>query len=209
MRLDIPAKGLGSTVGFKSVGYVPIDYYRRGIVFDIEIGRTVEDPIHVVLNAMREQVAKLNAKVDEILNQRQVIETNHPDSEYSLLALLPLKTMEEFDSFEFKTENDENHRSLLIKILISCGGKDLRTAVTNMLRRIILDSLAERFSYSGKMMNDTAKIAFNSKKICYAIVVAARKLFKHATEDHIRGIMCSWFQQAKTRENRRQKYNKL
>ncbi|KAK4881485.1 hypothetical protein RN001_004804 [Aquatica leii] len=92
-----------------------------------------------------------------------------------------------------------------IQVLVSVGGNDLRSCVANMMRRLMSDSLGEMFSYSGKTINDTKKLPFSKHKLCRSVHVAARKLFKDATDDKIKGLMCNWLQQAKTRRTRRDK----
>ncbi|KAK4882970.1 hypothetical protein RN001_006289 [Aquatica leii] len=72
-----------------------------------------------------------------------------------------------------------------------------------------MDSLAEQFSFTDKKINESSKIPFNKTKICSAIFVPVRRLFQEATDDEIRGIMSSWLQQAKTRQNRRNHRNEL
>ncbi|KAK4886852.1 hypothetical protein RN001_003123 [Aquatica leii] len=117
---------------------------------------------------------------------------------------MPLQTTDDFDSFEQKLQYD-NICNKLNPSLVSVGGNDLRSCVANMMRRLMSDSLGEMFSYLGKTINDTKKLLFSKHKLCSSVHVAARKLFKDATDDKIKILLCNWLKEAKTRRTRRDK----
>ncbi|KAF5277588.1 hypothetical protein FQR65_LT15933 [Abscondita terminalis] len=121
--------------------------------------------------------------------------------------LCPIQILHKYgeneDDDDADTSLKKNRKKRWIRILASTGGKDVRSLVSNMIKRVMSDSLAEQFSYSGKIINEKQKLSFGNKKICRCIHAAARKIFADASDEKIRGALCSWLQQAKTRKNRR------
>lgn len=47
-----------------------------------------------------------------------------------------------------------------MSFLAGIGGKNMKTIITNMLRRIILDNVAELYSLTGKKMKNSSKKSF-------------------------------------------------
>lgn len=49
---------------------------------------------------------------------------------------------------------------LQVKVLITCGGRDVRAHVNNMLRHLLDDTLAQQFTLTGKSLKNVEKKSF-------------------------------------------------
>ncbi|XP_054281746.1 uncharacterized protein LOC128999332 [Macrosteles quadrilineatus] len=120
---------------------------------------------------------------------------------------LPLNEMMTFEQFE---EELDNQKEIQLVDLLSClGGRDLQHCIHHMLRRVMIDQLATKFSYSGKTMaaKHQSKAEFRRTKLYKCIVAAAQKVFGtiEASEANVANVISKWLQQAKCRVERRAK----
>ncbi|KAF5290464.1 hypothetical protein FQA39_LY03568 [Lamprigera yunnana] len=134
----------------------------------VNTDRILLGQMQTTIAAVAEQIVRLNNKMDALLNSSQNCYNTNSASEFSLLGHLPLQTIEDFDSFEQKLQED-NFCNKVIQVLVSVGQNDLRNCVANMMCRLMSDSLGEMFSYSGKKINDTKKLPFGKHKLCRSV----------------------------------------
>ncbi|CAL1278167.1 unnamed protein product, partial [Larinioides sclopetarius] len=113
------------------------------------------------------QIEQLRGQVALVLeNQNKLLKQHHqvPDSdeENESLGSLPVSDDEGFKALNKKISEESHFRHMLIKVLVSVGGKDVRSLVHNMLRRILQDEVAELYSLTGRTV-----LKNSSKKTIY------------------------------------------
>ncbi|CAL1301057.1 unnamed protein product [Larinioides sclopetarius] len=113
------------------------------------------------MTSISNQVEQLRGQVALVLeNQNKLLKQHHqvPDSdgENESLGSLPVSDDEGFRALNKKISEESHFRHMLISV--SVGGKDVRSLVHNMLRRILRDKVAELYSLTGR------KVSKNSLK---------------------------------------------
>ncbi|GBN38581.1 hypothetical protein AVEN_107682-1, partial [Araneus ventricosus] len=105
------------------------------------------------------KVQQLQDKMDVMLQNQEKILLQHqqkvPERYESIenletLGSLPICDDDSFIEFDLKISQDSHFQRLLIKVLVSVGGKDMRCHIHNMLRRVLSDEVAELYTISGK-----------------------------------------------------------
>ncbi|XP_046406560.1 uncharacterized protein LOC124171448 [Ischnura elegans] len=161
--------------------------------------------LQATLASVVEELSSISKKMSQVLaNQACHQEQNTCD--LTLIGTLPMKSMEGYDSLEEKL-TDENFSRKFLKVLVSVGGKDARSAVNNVMRRVMDDDLASQFSYTGRLLSKEneclKKRTFKSSPLCNMVHLAVKKGFKDSTDDLIKDSISLWLQQAKHRSTRR------
>ncbi|CAL1270302.1 unnamed protein product [Larinioides sclopetarius] len=156
------------------------------------------------------QIEQLRGQVALVLeNQNKLLKQHHqvPDSdeENESLGSLPVSDDEGFKALNKKISEESHFRHMLIKVLVSVGGKDVRSLVHNMLRRILQDEVAELYSLTGRtVLKNSSKKPFIGTDVSRLIFSACQKVFKDlATEVKVKEAVRDWLQQAKVRKMRR------
>ncbi|XP_054719106.1 uncharacterized protein LOC129228450 [Uloborus diversus] len=118
---------------------------------------------------------------------------------------LPLCTDEEFIKLNEEMAKDKEVWNSMAKVLISVGGKDMRTHINNMLRRVLADEVAELYSLSGKSLSkNVTKKQFLTTELTKTIFYACRRVYKdQGTDSVIKLAIGDWLNQAKVRRTRR------
>lgn len=154
-----------------------------------------------------QKIQRLEGKMDSIINvltsQRSHIQ-EHSVEDFNILGALPVTNDGSFMDLNRKL-SENNFRNLLIKVFVSVGGKDLRSQIHNMLRKVMHDEVAELYSLSGKStIKNSAKKSFLATNVYNSMFSACRRVFKdQATEVQIKEAIADWLHQAKVRRNRR------
>ncbi|KAL1452155.1 hypothetical protein WDU94_006457 [Cyamophila willieti] len=121
-----------------------------------------------------------------------------------LLSSLPVNSVDEFFNLEKKLQIDKDLHSSLENHLNIPGCSTLRSLVFNMLKKIFVDSTAEEFSLTGKSLLEKPKQKFVNTK-CFHLVlkICTRKFGTEADMPGIRCAISDWFNQSKSRRQRR------
>ncbi|XP_039285173.1 uncharacterized protein LOC111052106 isoform X1 [Nilaparvata lugens] len=86
------------------------------------------------------------------------------------------------------------------------GSANIGQCVNNILRRLMIDELAMKFSYTGRALNGNTKTPFHGSEISKCILIAVQTFFGDiAIEVKYGSLASKWFQQARTRLLRRTK----
>uniref|UniRef100_A0A6M2DSQ9 Putative dna topoisomerase 2-alpha-like protein n=1 Tax=Xenopsylla cheopis TaxID=163159 RepID=A0A6M2DSQ9_XENCH len=143
-----------------------------------------------------EHIAMDNNKMQMSMQQQGVFQHSN---EITFMDNLPAKTEEELSELEKSLVSEEN-KAKIVKYLCSVGGKDGRLSTSNMLRRMMHDSVAISYSLTGKQRKDTKKkLAFQSTKIYEIIILASKSCCNLLTEEKIREYISDWLNQAPVR----------
>lgn len=147
----------------------------------------------------------LNVKVDRLLPHEDVGTELTDDSldEY-LRRALPIKSMEEFDSLQEDLKSNSLLRNKLCSILVLAVGKEVKDTCQNMLRKLIIDEVAQKFTYKGKL---AGKARFADTEISDLLNDSIRSVYP-ATDDKIKEFVSEWLTQAKFRVQKREKRKK-
>ncbi|XP_028158432.1 uncharacterized protein LOC114351417 [Ostrinia furnacalis] len=157
-----------------------------------------------IVSDLANQMAEINRKLDLLLARSG--ETFSPTDDNpglsELLASLPVKDIASFNNFDdhLKIKKD---KQAIMSFLSGIGGRNVRSLTTNMLRRIILDDVAELYSLTGKQMKNSNKKSFMSTETYKLIFQICRKIYEDVTEDSLKEIISDWLNQAKVRLSRR------
>ncbi|XP_054707786.1 uncharacterized protein LOC129217500 [Uloborus diversus] len=151
---------------------------------------------------------KVEEKLDMVLKNKEKFQPqNQVQSEESLEILenLPLTSDSSFVDLNERMSKDKHLRHLIVKVLISVGGRDMRSHINNMLRRILSDEVAEQYSISGKsLVKNMSKKPFLATEIAKSIFHACQSVFRDlATEVKMKEAVGDWLNQAKVRRTRR------
>ncbi|XP_063825671.1 uncharacterized protein LOC135075231 [Ostrinia nubilalis] len=160
--------------------------------------------------AKQTQLKAVNCQSECITNKQYAIQQSHMIQIVSDLANqmaeinrkldLPLARSEETFS---PTDDNAGLSELLMSFLSGIGGRNVRSLTTNMLRRIILNDVAELHSLTGKQMKNSNKKSFMSTETYKLIFQICRKINEDVTEDSLKEIISDWLNQAKVRLSKR------
>ncbi|XP_063836989.1 uncharacterized protein LOC135086117 isoform X3 [Ostrinia nubilalis] len=157
-----------------------------------------------IVSDLANQMAEINRKLDLLLARSG--ETFSPTDDNpglsELLASLPVKDIASFNNFDDHLKINKDKQAIM-SFLSGIGGRNVRSLTTNMLRRIILDDVAELYSLTGKQMKNSNKKSFMSTETYKLIFQICRKIYEDVTEDSLKEIISDWLNQAKVRLSRR------
>ncbi|XP_075750237.1 uncharacterized protein LOC142761659 isoform X3 [Rhipicephalus microplus] len=145
----------------------------------------------------------VHSKLEQQGQQLKVLleKLGHTEQEDPLVLLKPLETEEELDIFE---ENlSQSRKDQLILQLGQYGGHNLPSIVRRILKQLIHDSLAAKFSWFGKK----GKAPFCQLKLAGIITSAVRmnRKFKNATDHDVQEAVQSWLRHAPARQQKETK----
>ncbi|XP_037291284.2 uncharacterized protein LOC119187154 isoform X2 [Rhipicephalus microplus] len=145
----------------------------------------------------------VHSKLEQQGQQLKVLleKLGHTVQEDPLVLLKPLETEEELDIFE---ENlSHSRKDQLILQLGQYGGHNLPSIVRRILKQLIHDSLAAKFSWFGKK----GKAPFCQLKLAGIITSAVRmnRKFKNATDHDVQEAVQSWLRHAPARQQKETK----
>nr|XP_037291289.1 uncharacterized protein LOC119187154 isoform X2 [Rhipicephalus microplus] len=145
----------------------------------------------------------VHSKLEQQGQQLKVLleKLGHTEQEDPLVLLKPLETEEELDIFE---ENlSHSRKDQLILQLGQYGGHNLPSIVRRILKQLIHDSLAAKFSWFGKK----GKAPFCQLKLAGIITSAVRmnRKFKNATDHDVQEAVQSWLRHAPARQQKETK----
>ncbi|XP_037976076.2 uncharacterized protein LOC105389641 [Plutella xylostella] len=118
------------------------------------------------------------------------------------LTSLPVKDDESFCHLNDQLKDTQNKQAI-VKFLAGIGGKNPRSLTTNLLRRILLDVVAQQYSLTGKKMKNSDKKSFLVTETCQIIFHICKNVYADATEETLKEIIGDWLNQAKVRLSRR------
>lgn len=154
--------------------------------------RQVLHLLHIVHSKLEQQGQQLKVLLEKL---------GHTVQEDPLVLLKPLETEEELDIFE---ENlSHSRKDQLILQLGQYGGHNLPSIVRRILKQLIHDSLAAKFSWFGKK----GKAPFCQLKLAGIITSAVRmnRKFKNATDHDVQEAVQSWLRHAPARQQKETK----
>ncbi|XP_028168170.1 uncharacterized protein LOC114358403 [Ostrinia furnacalis] len=157
-----------------------------------------------IMSDLANQMAEINRKLDLLLARSGETFSSTDDNPglSELLASLPVKDIASFNNFDDHLKINKDKQAIM-SFLSGIGGRNVRSLTTNMLRRIILDDVAELYSLTGKQMKNSNKKSFMSTETYKLIFQICRKIYEDVTEDSLKEIISDWLNQAKVRLSRR------
>ncbi|XP_020297454.1 uncharacterized protein LOC109861985 isoform X2 [Pseudomyrmex gracilis] len=138
----------------------------------------------------------MNTSLEAIL-QKLSISNIEEDNKQNIDVFdnLPLKNENELQLMELKLKNDICYRKCMIEQLKACGTDDLRKSCRELMKTILSNEVAVRYSWNGT----EEKKAFSQLEICKVIMSIIRKLHTNVTNEEIASPIKTWLNNAKER----------
>ncbi|CAH2083611.1 unnamed protein product [Euphydryas editha] len=158
-----------------------------------------------VVTDLSVQMNEVNKKLDLLLARSSLQPINQREDTFTVpdfLINLPVKDDTSFCNLNEQLKNSHNKQSIM-KFLAGIGGRNARSLTTNILRRILLDEVAELYSLTGKQMKNSNKKSFLTTETCKIIFQICKKIYDDVTDEHLNEITSDWLNQAKVRIRRR------
>lgn len=118
----------------------------------------------------------------------------------SLMAKLPLKTIEDIEAFDESMSNNQELKTTFIQYLKKIGGRDLKDNVNRCLPCVFTDELGTRCSYVGLRGNFKLQDLFFIKLLVEILVVQHR-----CTNHDVEKCVGEWFRLSNQRKGRKDK----
>uniref|UniRef100_A0A6P7HB09 Uncharacterized protein LOC114346490 n=1 Tax=Diabrotica virgifera virgifera TaxID=50390 RepID=A0A6P7HB09_DIAVI len=158
-----------------------------------------------VVTDLSVQMNEVNRKLDLLLAWSSLHPTNQQEDRFTIpdfLTNLPVK-----DDISFCNLNNQlkigHNKQCMMKFLAGIGGRNPRSLTTNILRRVLLDEVAELYSLTGKQMKNSSKKSFLTTETCKIIFQICKQIFDDATDDQLKEVTSDWLNQSKVRLRRR------
>ncbi|GBO98956.1 hypothetical protein EVAR_39170_1 [Eumeta japonica] len=124
-----------------------------------------------VVTDLSVQMNEVNRKLDLLLARSSLQPINQQEDTFTVpdfLTNLPVKDDTSFCHLNEQLKISHNKQSIM-KFLAGIGGRNARSLTTNILRRILLDEVAELYSLTGKQMKNSNKKSFLTTDTCKII----------------------------------------
>ncbi|XP_067210208.1 uncharacterized protein [Linepithema humile] len=151
------------------------------------------------MSSLDEQQKLINNKLNTILQRIETFNSNENIQENEirehLMDNFPIDTIEDLEQFEKSLIEGSINRKELIKQLSQIGGNDVRGVTYNLLRKLMSDKLASKFSYVGGKKKQVF-YDLQLRKIIFSVV---RNQFAETTDHYIAEPIKSWLRHANER----------
>ncbi|XP_054718217.1 uncharacterized protein LOC129227652 isoform X2 [Uloborus diversus] len=177
-----------------------------GIKKNIQLMQAQQDLMRDNMKNLSCIINRIESKIDAVLElvERKPslkLETN----ELIKLAFLPIGNEEEFQTCNFLLVKISSFRQSLLTSLSVAGGNNVKTFIFNVLQKLMLDDIAELYSFTGEpSMPHTLKNTFEKTEVYNLILEVCRNTFSDTKEPTVREAVRDWLRQAKLRRSQRE-----
>ncbi|XP_063917528.1 uncharacterized protein LOC135136186 [Zophobas morio] len=165
--------------------------------------RLIEKTSDDFLHRLRHQLSVMNFKINNIQSDmttiidllRKTQEVNSGQSDFNYEPL-PLQTLQSLNEFEDYLQIEDNFKKFTLFVQ-KIGGSSIYECVKRVLRRVMVDELATKFSWNGKRQ----KRAFEGLNIQKGLTsgIQANVTTKNCSEKDVEASIKSWLRHAKSR----------
>ncbi|KAF5275497.1 hypothetical protein FQR65_LT16630 [Abscondita terminalis] len=177
---QIPSRPMTPTSSASSTGEIEDMVIRKikYLFFSVYIKQLSE--MREMISSIWTLMQRLESKVDSLQATTHIANPINEEEEV-FYTDLPLKSEEEFESFDNKLKTNPRFAQRLGKRLFAVGGRSCRHLLQNMLKTVMTDTVAETFSLSGKSGRDKTKKAFLTTEIFKILSYASKRCIMNLT----------------------------
>ncbi|XP_054718712.1 uncharacterized protein LOC129228097 [Uloborus diversus] len=172
----------------------------------IQVIQTQQDLLRDNMKNLSSMVNRIESKIDAVLELVERKPSLKMETmELINMASLPIGNEEEFQTFNSLLAENSSFRQSLLTSLPVAGGRNAKAFIFNVLRKLMLDDIAELYSLTGKpFKHHTSKKSFEKTEVYNLILEVCRITFSDTKEPAVREAICDWLTQAKFRKSRRE-----